>query len=163
MESLCPRAATAAKLLETWIDQTLIDTAQGRGARELCAVKTNKLLLSFRLLIQDGLSMHAAAQPSRHFFGLLALRLRWGLSPLGWVLVFVVIVGGCVGLLFTISPFLCVTEPVQAEILIVDGWLQEPAMRAAAQEFQRGGYLMAITVGGPFARSGGYVSSSREE
>ncbi len=33
-------------------------------------------------------------------------------------------------------------------------------MRAAAQEFRRGGYQMAITVGGPVAGSGGYVSDA---
>jgi len=54
-----------------------------------------------------------------------------------------------------IHDFLAVTRPVEAPVLVVEGWVwDKPAMREAAAEFKKGGYECVICVGGPEDRSG---------
>lgn len=48
----------------------------------------------------------------------------------------------------TIHDFLAINDPVRANVLVVEGWAWEsPAMQEAAEEFNRGGYDVMITVG----------------
>jgi hypothetical protein len=46
-----------------------------------------------------------------------------------------------------VSPFLAVNEPVAANVLIVESWLPDYAMRGVVEEFKRGGYKYVITSG----------------
>jgi hypothetical protein len=61
--------------------------------------------------------------------------------------------GGAVlvaGVLFVvvIHDFLAINEPVQANVLVVEGWVCESAaMKEAAEEFNRGKYDVVVTVG----------------
>ncbi len=44
--------------------------------------------------------------------------------------------------------FLAITDPVQANVLVVEGWVRESAaMQEAAEEFKRGRYDVVVTVG----------------
>jgi len=52
-------------------------------------------------------------------------------------------------LLMSVHPFLAVTRPVPAEALVVEGWLHEFAIVAAAQEFKSGRYAWVFATGGP--------------
>ena len=74
---------------------------------------------------------------------------RWGLTPLSWM----VILLGCAGIIVwgsvAIHPFLATTEPVDAEVLVVEGWLPDYALEGAAREFQSHPYHCIITTGGP--------------
>ena len=45
------------------------------------------------------------------------------------------------------ASFLAVNKPVAAKVLIVESWLPDYAMQAAAEEFKRGGYEYIITSG----------------
>jgi hypothetical protein len=45
------------------------------------------------------------------------------------------------------NSFLSVNRPVQAQILVVEGWLPDYAMRDAAAEFNRGEYRWLLTAG----------------
>jgi len=63
-----------------------------------------------------------------------------------------------VGLVFvlTINDFLAINRRVEANILVVEGWVcNHPAIREAAEEFARGQYRLLITVGGPVGEADG--------
>lgn len=45
--------------------------------------------------------------------------------------------------------FLVMNQPADAEILVVEGWVPEYALRSAALEFNKGGYSLLVTTGGP--------------
>jgi hypothetical protein len=51
-----------------------------------------------------------------------------------------------------IYPFLAVNAPVSARVLVVEGWAADYAVKAAAREFNAGGYTMAYVTGGPMER-----------
>jgi hypothetical protein len=61
------------------------------------------------------------------------------------------------GLVFVggIDKFLAVSRPVDANILVVEGWIWESsAIREAAEEFKRGRYAWLVTVGVPISGKG---------
>jgi DUF218 domain len=55
-----------------------------------------------------------------------------------------------------VHQFLVKNAPIDAEILVVEGWLPDYAIEAALQEFQQGSYLKIVTVGGSIQR-GSYL------
>jgi uncharacterized SAM-binding protein YcdF (DUF218 family) len=57
-----------------------------------------------------------------------------------------------------IYPFLAVTHRVDANILVVEGWVHEYAIRAAVEEFREGSYQRVFTTGGPVEGTGGYIN-----
>jgi hypothetical protein len=57
-----------------------------------------------------------------------------------------------------IHPFLAVTERVDADILVVEGWIHLYAIRASVDEFRSGRYQRIYTTGGPVIGSGGYTN-----
>ena len=81
---------------------------------------------------------------------------RWGLSFFGWLL----LASGMwltTGLIFLkIQPFLATTRRVDAQVLVVEGWVHAYSIRAAVAEFTNGGYQTIFTTGGPVVGTGGY-------
>lgn len=60
------------------------------------------------------------------------------------------IAGAALACILTVHDFLTITQRVQADILVVEGWTYNyPAIAEAAEEFRRGGYRVLITVGPP--------------
>ncbi|PYK21594.1 MAG: hypothetical protein DME59_21110, partial [Verrucomicrobia bacterium] len=57
-----------------------------------------------------------------------------------------------------VYPFLAITHRVNANILVVEGWIHEYGIRAAVKEFQSNHYEHVFTTGGPVAGSGGYIN-----
>ena len=55
-------------------------------------------------------------------------------------------------------PFLAVTERVNTNALVVEGWVHEYAIRAAINEFNAGHYERLFTTGGPIVGTGGYTN-----
>jgi DUF218 domain len=53
--------------------------------------------------------------------------------------------------------FLAKTSPIKADVLVVEGWLPDYAIEAAATEFKNGNYQKLITIGGSIPR-GLYLS-----
>jgi hypothetical protein len=102
--------------------------------------------------------MASSGQSSRKFWGLLERRERWGLSWRGWL--FVTLVFPVSAFLFFVNahPFLAVSRRVDTNNLVVEGWIQRYALRAAAKEFNSGSYEHIFTTGGPENGSGGYVN-----
>ncbi len=95
---------------------------------------------------------------SRRCFGLLSRRERWGLSVRGWLVLLLsaAALGGVV--LLGAYPFLAVNRRVETNLLVVEGWVDAHAIRAAVEEFNRGGYDRVFTTGGPVRGLAGYLT-----
>lgn len=59
-------------------------------------------------------------------------------------------------------PFLAVTHPVKAKILVLDAWLPDYALTRAITEFKEQGYSLMVATGGPL-RVGTYLIEYRTE
>jgi hypothetical protein len=57
----------------------------------------------------------------------------------------------------SIHPFLAVTSRANADVLVVEGWVHEFAIRAGVEEFKQGAYPRVYTTGGPVTGNGGYT------
>jgi uncharacterized SAM-binding protein YcdF (DUF218 family) len=95
---------------------------------------------------------------SRKLLGILVRKERWGLSWPGRLIVAFLAFSTAVFLLFNAEPFLAETHRVNSNILVVEGWIHEYAIRAAVEEFKRGSYQRVFTTGGPVVGNGGYVN-----
>jgi uncharacterized SAM-binding protein YcdF (DUF218 family) len=94
----------------------------------------------------------------RGLWGLLNRKERWALSWRGWlVLALALLLVGAL-CIKNVYPFLAITHRVNANILVVEGWIHEYAIRAAVKEFQSNHYQRVFTTGGPVVGSGGYIN-----
>jgi uncharacterized SAM-binding protein YcdF (DUF218 family) len=59
---------------------------------------------------------------------------------------------------FRVYPFLAVTHRVDTNVLVVEGWVHEFAIRAAIKEFQSKSYERVFATGGPVEGTGGYIN-----
>jgi uncharacterized SAM-binding protein YcdF (DUF218 family) len=104
------------------------------------------------------LSRLAKATRARAMWGLFDRKERWSLSWRGRLLVaFALLLAGAF-LLKSVYPFLAITHRVDANILVVEGWINENAIRAAIKEFQTNHYQRVFTTGGPVMGTGGYIN-----
>lgn len=74
---------------------------------------------------------------------------KWALTAQGWL---VVITFAATLIFFTIThihPFLSITSPIKADLLVVEGWLPDYAIKQALTEFETGSYNKIVTTGGP--------------
>src|SRR5215831_3856379 len=92
--------------------------------------------------------------------GLIERRQAWCLTWRGRCVVlgtaFVVAVVGLRGC----AQFLSLSRPIAAEVLVVEGWLPDYALKGARDEFEHGGYRYLITAGSPLL-SGYYNSAAK--
>jgi len=94
----------------------------------------------------------------RALCGLLNRKERWALSWRGWlVLALALLLVGAL-CIKSVYPFLAITHRVIANILVVEGWVHEYAIRAAIKEFQSNHYQRVFTTGGPVEGSEGYIN-----
>src|SRR5438874_9588406 len=91
-------------------------------------------------------------------WGMLIRKELWVLSWRGWLVTSLAVVGAGSVLVLSIYPFLAVTHRVDTNILVVEGWVHEYAIRAAVEEFRGGSYQRVFTTGGPVVGSGGYIN-----
>ena len=111
--------------------------------------------------VSGGKQTTASNPPDSKVWGLVTRRPRWGLSWRGWLLgLCAILVLGCV-LVLRVHDFLAVSHRVDTNILVVEGWIDGYAIRAAAAEFKRGSYERVFTVGGPIVGDGGYINDYR--
>jgi uncharacterized SAM-binding protein YcdF (DUF218 family) len=92
------------------------------------------------------------------FAGLIVKKERWRLSWVGWLSAFFAVLAGCATLLFTVFPFLAVTQRLNSDVLVVEGWIPDFGIHAAAAEFASHHYEHAFTTGGPVQGMGGYTN-----
>lgn len=103
-------------------------------------------------------SKQVTRRAGRWLGGIVIRKERWGLSWSGWLLVAVVLLVGATGVVHTIFPFLAVTHRVDSDVLVVEGWVPQFAIEAAAREFRDGAYSIVYTTGGPVTGMGGYTN-----
>jgi len=90
--------------------------------------------------------------------GLLVRRYRWTLSLSAKLLLLSIVIAFAVVVFFGVYPFLAITHRVDAEVLVVEGWIHPYAIQFAAQEFNTHRYKRVFTTGGPVTGKGGYVN-----
>ena len=90
--------------------------------------------------------------------GLLIQRNRWGLSLPAKLLIVFIGLALAVTALLGVYPFLAITQPVDADALVVEGWVHPYAIRAGAEEFNSHSYQRVFTSGGPVVGKGGYIN-----
>ena len=88
------------------------------------------------------------------FFGIVNRKERWGLSWKGWLVIGILIIGLVSWSVDGVYPFLAVTERVNTNVLVVEGWVHEYAIRAAIDEFNADHYERLFTTGGPIVGTG---------
>jgi len=91
------------------------------------------------------------------FCGLVRRKECWVLTIRGWIVFFSSSIGIAVFFVLSIHPFLALTAPVDGEILTVEGWLPEYALKEAIAEFEKGNYRYLIVTGGPIPH-GSYLA-----
>ena len=105
-----------------------------------------------------GASRLAQPEPPRAVWGLLDRKERWSLSWRGWLVLASTLLLFAAFLFRNVYPFLATTHRVDAEVLVVEGWVHEYAIRAAVEESRRGSYQRVLTTGGPIQGSGHYIN-----
>ena len=83
--------------------------------------------------------------------GLVFVRRRtvWLPTFWGWMALLLAGAVAAIGLARSIYPFLALTEPVGASVLVVEGWLGQKELDGAIEVFRAGGYERIVTTGGP--------------
>lgn len=84
-------------------------------------------------------------------------RLAWFVRPrtiwcptlVGWVLILGLLAMPAITWCIWGESFLCLTNREPAEVLVVEGWVGDEVLQAAAAEFKSGNYHWAVTTGGP--------------
>ena len=100
----------------------------------------------------------ALAAPVRAMWGMFDRKERWSLSWRGRLIVAFGLLLVGVLVLKEVYPFLAITQRVNANTLVVEGWINEYAIRAAVKEFQDNRYQRVFTTGGPVEGTGGYTN-----
>src|SRR4030095_8191704 len=100
----------------------------------------------------------AQLPPRRALCGLLDHRERWSLSWRGRFILVLALLLISVLVFRSVYPFLATTHRVNANILVVEGWIHEYAIRAALKEFQSNHYERVFTTGGPIEGAAGYIN-----
>lgn len=104
------------------------------------------------------LPLCAMSRPRSSFkLRLFCRRECWVLTWQGWLLILASL-GIC--LIFGITqlyPFLAVSQPITADTLVVEGWIHDRNLQAAATEYESHPYQSLLTTGVPLTQ-GGYLS-----
>ena len=109
-------------------------------------------------MLSQGRANTSSARSRKGFGGLVVRREGWHLTWRGWLLIAsVAVVFGWI-LLAGAHRFLALSAPVNADALVIEGWLGSYAIRAATEEFQKGPYRRLYTTGGPVSGTGGYTN-----
>jgi uncharacterized SAM-binding protein YcdF (DUF218 family) len=94
----------------------------------------------------------------RALWGVFDRRERWSLSWRGRLILASALLLAGILCIKSVYPFLAITHRVNANTLVVEGWIHEYAIRAAVKEFQSDHYQCVFTTGGPVVGNGGYVN-----
>jgi hypothetical protein len=94
---------------------------------------------------------------SQSFWGLLEYKQQWFLTLKGWIILVLFLVALWLAIITQIEPFLAVSAPVKADILVLEGWVGDGVIKGAISEFYKGNYKLIITTGMPLER-GSYLS-----
>jgi uncharacterized SAM-binding protein YcdF (DUF218 family) len=109
-------------------------------------------------LQRESLEVDKPSKRQTVFLGLFSRRLRWGLSLRGFLLAGMIFALALGGLFTGAYPFLAINDPVASDTLVVEGWMDEYAIKKAAAEYASGHYHHLFTTGGPVPGKGGYTN-----
>jgi len=84
--------------------------------------------------------------------GLVQLQQKWVLTFQGWLVLLLCIAALLLFCVTHIHPFLALSAPIKADILVVEGWIQDHAIEKAIAEFEQGNYQKLITTGVPLSK-----------
>lgn len=70
----------------------------------------------------------------------------------GWVIAIALMITLMMFVITHIQPFLAVNSPIEADVLVVEGWIPDYAIKAALMEFQADSYRHLVTTGIPLDR-----------
>lgn len=84
----------------------------------------------------------------------------WVLTVQGWLVTLTSITALILFGITHVHPFLAPYSPIKADILVVEGWLEDYVIKNAIKEFERGGYQKLITTGLPLPK-GFYLSQHK--
>jgi hypothetical protein len=83
---------------------------------------------------------------------LIRRREMWAITREGWVIAIMGLIIAMLLMIANIHPFLAVNAPIQADTLVVEGWLPDYAIKSAIAEFKKGEYRQLITTGLPLSK-----------
>lgn len=95
--------------------------------------------------------------PKQKLWGLIAYQPFWGLTIKGWLSMMLVLLAIAIMVVINIHSFLAPVAPIEAEALVIEGWIGDDGIQGAIAEFQQQDYQILITVGTPLLR-GAYLS-----
>ena len=79
---------------------------------------------------------------------LFRLRDCWVPTRRGWLVIAAVLLSGMALVVGRLNAFLSPVSPVQADIMVLECWLSDSALKDASVEFRQGGYKRLIITGG---------------
>ncbi|MEA5519448.1 YdcF family protein [Limnoraphis robusta] len=85
----------------------------------------------------------------------------WTLTLKGWVLTLLFLMTMTLISFFNLYPFLAVNAAIQADALVIEGWMPDYAIKAALVEFEKGSYQKIITTGVPLSK-GYYLAEYKD-
>ena len=74
---------------------------------------------------------------------------RWTLTAQGWGIAIAFTASLIIFAITQIHPFLAVNSPIKADVLVVEGWLPDYALKQALVKFESDSYRQIITTGTP--------------
>jgi len=81
--------------------------------------------------------------------GLIKRQHVWLPTWRGWVIVFLVVAACLITGMLRIHAFLAVNQPISSEVMVVEGWLPDFALKKAVQTFKSQNYHLMVVTGGP--------------
>lgn len=87
------------------------------------------------------------ALPEQKFWGLLEYKPQWTLTLQGWCLLLGLLLVMIALFLWSIYPFLTVSSPLDADVMVVEGWVNDATLKKAIAEFQDKHYRLMIITG----------------
>ncbi|MBD2606103.1 YdcF family protein [Scytonema hofmannii FACHB-248] len=76
----------------------------------------------------------------------------WTLTAPGWVIAIALMISVMFFSITYLYPFLAVTSPIKTDVLVLEGWVTDYAVKQAFTEFKNGSYRQIFTTGGPVER-----------
>lgn len=96
--------------------------------------------------------------PATALWGLANRKQRWSLSWKGWVVFLLTSLGAALLFLLKIYPFLAVTDRIETNTMVVEGWLDPTDLALVVDEFKQNRYQRVFTTGGPVHGMPRYVN-----
>ena len=82
---------------------------------------------------------------------------KWTLTAQGWGIAIAFTASLIIFAITQIHPFLAINSPIKADVLVVEGWLPDDALKQALIEFESNSYRQIITTGTPLS-TGSYLA-----